>query len=375
MRVLIAPDKFRGTLTAAQAAHAVASGWRRARPGDTVVEVPMADGGEGTLDALVEALDGASHPASVNGPLGDPVDAEYGIVSGPSGVTAVVEMARASGLALIGEARRDPTRTSTGGTGELIRAALGHGPAEVIVCIGGSATNDGGAGLAQALGVRLLNASGGEIGPGGASLLDLERIDVSGLEPAVTRTRFLVACDVDSPLTGPRGASVVYGPQKGATSADVLLLDRALGHMAAVIYRDLGLDVRGLAGGGAAGGLGAGMVAFLGAHLRAGVDVVMDAVGLDRRLAAADLVVTGEGAVDRQSLHGKVPDGVIGAARAAGVPAIVLCGRAEARLLDVPVFDLVGRFGEHRAMTDARAALEDLAEEVATGLRGLSSDP
>jgi glycerate kinase len=375
MRVLIAPDKFRGTLTAAQAAHAVASGWRRARPGDRLVEVPMADGGEGTLDALVEAQDGARYAARVHGPLGDPVDAEYGIVSGPFGVGAVVEMARASGLALIGEARRDPTRTSTGGTGEVIHAALGQGPAEVIVCIGGSATNDGGAGLAQALGVRLLSASGGEIGPGGASLLDLARIDVSGLEPAVTRTRFLVACDVDNPLTGPRGASVVYGPQKGATSADVLLLDRALGHMAAVIHRDLGLDVRDLPGGGAAGGLGAGMVAFLGAHLRPGVDVVMDAVGLDRRLAAADLVLTGEGAVDRQSLHGKVPDGIIGAARAAGVPAIVLCGRAEARLFDVPVFDLVGRFGEHRAMSDARAALEDLAEEVAAGLQGLSSDP
>jgi glycerate 2-kinase len=374
MRVLIAPDKFRGTLTAAQAARAVASGWRRTRPGDTVVEVPMADGGEGTLDALVEALDGARHPARVHGPLNDPVDAEFGIVSGPSGVTAVVEMARASGLALIGEARRDPTRTSSVGTGELIRTAVGHGPTEIIVCIGGSATNDGGSGLAQALGVRLLSLSGGEIGPGGASLLDLERIDVSGLEPAVTRTRFLVACDVDNPLTGPRGASVVYGPQKGATSTDVLLLDRALGHMAAVIYRDLGLDVRNLPGGGAAGGLGAGMVAFLGAHLRPGVDVVMDAVGLDRRLAAADLVLTGEGAVDRQSIHGKVPGGVIGAARAAGVPAIVLCGRAEARLLDVPVFDLVGRFGEHRAMSDARAALEDLAEEVAAGLQGLWSD-
>ncbi|HET7868758.1 MAG TPA: glycerate kinase [Actinomycetota bacterium] len=375
MRVLIAPDKFRGTLTAAQAAHAVASGWRRARPSDTLVEVPMADGGEGTLDAMVEALDGTSHPASVHGPLGDPVDAEYGIVSGPSGVTAVVEMARASGLGLIGEARRDPTRTSTGGTGELIRAALGHGPAEVVVCIGGSATNDGGAGLAQALGVRLINASGGEIGPGGASLLELERIDVTGLEPAVAQTRFLVACDVDNPLTGPRGASVVYGPQKGATSEDVLLLDRALGHLAAVIYRDLGLDVRDLAGGGAAGGLGAGMVAFLGAHLRPGVDLVMDAVGLGRRLATADLVVTGEGALDQQSLDGKVPGGVIGAARASGVPAIVLCGRAEAGLLDVPVFDLVGRFGEHRAMTDARAALEDLAEEVGAGLQGLSTDP
>ncbi len=375
MRVLIAPDKFRGTLTAAQAAHAVVSGWRRARPSDTLVEVPMADGGEGTLDAMVEALDGTFHPASVHGPLGDPVDAEYGIVSGPSGVTAVVEMARASGLGLIAEARRDPTRTSTGGTGELIRAALSHGPAEVVVCIGGSATNDGGAGLAQALGVRLMNASGGEIGPGGASLLEVERIDVTGLEPAVTQTRFLVACDVDNPLTGPRGASVVYGPQKGATSEGVLLLDRALGHLAAVIYRDLGLDVRDVAGGGAAGGLGAGMVAFLGAHLRPGVDLVMDTVGLGHRLARADLVVTGEGALDQQSLDGKVPVGVIGAARASGVPVIVLCGRAEARLLDVPVFDLVGRFGEHRAMNDARWALEDLAEEVAAGLQGLSSDP
>lgn len=375
MRVLIAPDKFRGTLTAAQAAHAIGVGWRRARPNDEVVEVPMADGGEGTLDAMVEALGGERRRASVHGPLGDPVDAEYGIASGPSGVTAVVEMARASGLALIGEARRDPKRTTTRGTGELIRAALGAGPAEVIVCIGGSATNDGGAGVAQALGVRLLDPAGGEIGPGGVALLDLERIDVSGVEPAVRGTRFLVACDVDNPLTGPQGASVVFGPQKGATADDVLLLDRALGHLAAVIFRDLGLDVRDLPGGGAAGGLGAGLVAFLGAHLRPGVELVMDAVGLGRRLEAADVVVTGEGTLDEQSLHGKVPAGVIEAARAAGVPAIVLCGRAQARPPDVPVFDLVGRFGEDRAMADSRAALEDLADEVAAKHPGLSSGP
>ncbi len=375
MLVLIAPDKFRGTLTASQAAHAVASGWRRGRPGDSVVAVPMADGGEGTLDALIDALGGERRRAWVHGPLGDPVDAEYGVISGASGVTAVVEMARASGLGLIGEARRDPSRTSTRGTGELILAALGHRPTEVIVCVGGSATNDGGAGLAQGLGVRLVNASGSEIGPGGASLLDLERIDVSGLEPAAARTRFLVACDVDNPLTGPQGASVVFGSQKGATSDDVLLLDRALGHLAAVIYRDLGLDVRGLAGGGAGGGLGAGMVAFLGAHLRPGVELVMDAVRLARCLEAADLVVTGEGKVDQQSLHGKVLDGVIGAARTAGVPAIVMCGRAESRPFDVPVFDLVGRFGEERAVMDARSALEALASEVAAELPGLSSGP
>ena len=375
MRVLIAPDKFRGTLTAPQAAHAVGAGWRRARPDDEVIEVPMADGGEGTLDAMVKALGGERRRASVQGPLGDPVDAEYGIVPGPSGVTAVVEMARASGLDLIGEARRDPKRTTTRGTGELIRAALGAGPAEVIVSIGGSATNDGGAGLAQALGVRLLDKAGREIGPGGAALLHVERIDLSGLGPDVRRTRFLVACDVDSPLTGPQGASVVFGPQKGATAADVLLLDRALGHLAAVIFRDLGLDVRDLPGGGAAGGLGAGMVAFLGAHLRPGVELVMDAVGFRRRLGAADLVVTGEGTLDEQSLRGKVPAGVIEAARVARVPSIVLCGRAEARPPEVPVFDLVGRFGQDRAMRDARAALEDLAEEVAANLPGLSSGP
>src|SRR5438093_1458726 len=267
----IAPDKFRGTLTAAPAARAMASGWRRARPGDAGAEVPMADGGEGTLDAMVEALGGVRRRASVPGPLGDPVEAEYGIVAGPSGVTAVVEMARASGLALIGESRRDPKRASTGGTGELIRAALAHGPAEVIVCIGGSATNDGGAGLAQALGVRLLSSAGREIRPG--------------------------------------------------------------------------------------------------------VELVMDAVGLEGRLAAADLVVTGEGSFDRQSLHGKVADGVLGAARASGVRGIVLCGRVEVPPPDVPVFDLIGRFGEDRAMTDARRALEDLAEGVAAGLPGLSSGP
>jgi glycerate kinase len=375
MRVLVAPDKFRGTLTAAQAARAVAAGWRRARPDDEVVEVPMADGGEGTLDALVEALEGERHRARVHGPLGDPVDAEYGIVPGPAGVTAVVEMARASGLALIGEARRDPKRTTTWGTGELILAAMASDPVEVIVCIGGSATNDGGAGLAQALGVRLLDSRGGEIGQGGEALLDLDRIDLSGLGPDVRRTRFLVACDVDSPLTGPQGASVVYGPQKGAGPEDVLLLDRALGHLASVVFRDLGLDVRDLPGGGAAGGLGAGLVAFLGAHLRPGIELVMDAVAMRPRLDATDLVVTGEGKLDEQSLHGKVPAGVIEAAHAAGVPAIVLCGRAEVHPPDVAVFDLVGRFGEERATREARGALEDLAAEVATGFPGLSSRP
>lgn len=365
MRVLVAPDKFRGTLTAAQAARAVAAGWRRARPGDDVVEVPMADGGEGTLDAMVDGLRGERRTARVSGPLGDPVQAGYGMVPGPSGPMAIVEMARASGLELIAEARRDPKRTTTRGTGELIDVALREGPAQIVVCIGGSATNDGGGGMAQALGVRLLDAEGREIVPGGAGLLDLARIDASRLNPAVRRTRIVVATDVDNPLTGPQGASVVFGPQKGATPDDVVLLDRALAHFAAVVHRDLGIDVRHVPGAGAAGGLGAGLVAFLGAHLRPGVEVVMEAVGLRERLSRADLVITGEGKFDEQSLHGKAPAGVIRAAREAGVPAVVLCGRAEVRPPDVPVFSLVDRFGEGRAMEDARRALEDLAEEVA----------
>ncbi|MGQ0668933.1 MAG: glycerate kinase family protein, partial [Actinomycetota bacterium] len=279
MRVLVAPDKFRGTLTAAEAARAVAAGWRRARPGDDLVVVPMADGGEGTLDTLVAALDGEGQTTRVAGPLGSPVDAAYGLVRAGGGLTAVVEMARASGLELVASSRRDPLRATTRGTGELILAACAHRPRRVLVCIGGSATNDGGAGMAQALGARLLDAWGEQVRPGGAALLDLATIDVTALHPSLGGVRFDVACDVDNPLTGPHGASAVYGPQKGASPSDVDLLDRALAHYAAVIHRDLGIDVRGTPGAGAAGGLGAGLIAFLGAHLRPGVDVVMDAVG------------------------------------------------------------------------------------------------
>ncbi|HXF71815.1 MAG TPA: glycerate kinase [Actinomycetota bacterium] len=366
MRVLVAPDKFRGTLTAAEAAEAIASGWRRVRPGDEVERVPMADGGEGTLEALVSALGGELRTVTVSGPLGDPVVAAYGVVPGARGPVAVIEMARASGLALLAPERRDPTRTTTRGTGELIRAALERDrPSQVLVCIGGSATNDGGAGMAQALGARLLDGEGREIGPGGAALLSLARVDATELVRLVRGVRFVAVTDVDNPLVGPSGAAAVYGPQKGASPEDVVLLDRALAHYAAVLHRDLGIDVRELPGAGAAGGLGAGLVAFLGAHLRRGVEVVMEAVGLRARVAAADLVITGEGSLDAQSLRGKVVAGVLDAAREAGVPAVVLCGRASVEVPGARVASLVERFGEERAMTDARAALADLAAEVA----------
>jgi len=365
VRVLVAPDKFRGTLTAREAARAIATGWLRSRPADEIVQIPMADGGEGTLDALVDATDGGRRTMLVEGPLGEPVEAEFGWLGDADPPAAVVEMARASGLELVPEERREPMRASTFGTGELILAACREGADEVIVCIGGSASTDGGAGMAQAMGVRLLDASGDEIGRGGAALLDLARIDLTTLDAAARRARIVVASDVDNPLVGANGAAHAYGPQKGASAEEVLVLDRALGHLAAVVYRDLLIDVRHVHGAGAAGGLGAGLVAFLGAKVRPGTEIVMEAVHFMSALAGADLVITGEGAFDERSVDGKVPGGVISTALGAGVRVAVLCGRADARPQDVIVASLVERFGHARALGDACRALEDLAALVA----------
>lgn len=368
MRVLVAPDKFRGTLTAREAAGAIATGWLRSRSGDEIVQIPMADGGEGTLDALVDATDGGRRTMLVEGPLGEPVEAEFGWLGNADPPVVVVEMARASGLELVPPERREPMRASTFGTGELILAACREGADEVIVCIGGSASTDGGAGMAQAMGVRLLDASGDEIGRGGAALLDLARIDLTTLDAAARRTRIVVASDVDNPLIGANGAAHAYGPQKGASAEDVLVLDRALGHLAAVVYRDLMIDVRHVHGAGAAGGLGAGLVAFLGAKVRPGTEIVMEAVRFTSALSGIDLVITGEGAFDDRSIDGKVPGGVISAAVGAGVPVTVLCGRADVRPQDVVVASLVDRFGQERALADARRALEDLAALIAADM-------
>ncbi len=367
MRVLVAPDKFRGTLTAVQAAHAIETGWLRTRPEDSVETVAMADGGEGTLEALVEGLGGSTQVVRVAGPLGEMVRAPFGLIPvDGSGQVAVVEMARASGLALLSPDRRNPRKTTTRGTGELIRLALDHHPSKVIVCIGGSATNDAGVGMAQALHGRFLDEKGSHVGPGGAALLDLDRIDLRPLMELVgTRTEFVVASDVDNPLCGPNGASAVYGPQKGASPDDVILLDRALAHLAAVVNRDLGIALKDEPGAGAAGGLGFGLMAFLGARLRPGVEVVMDAVGLRERLARSDLVITGEGTLDSQSMSGKTVDGVLRAAGDAQVPGAVLCGAAEIAPEGLTLASLVERFGREAALQDARRCLETLAQELA----------
>lgn len=371
-RIVVAPDKFKGTLTAAEAARALAAGWRRGDPKATVEEVPVADGGEGTLETLLSALDGDRHVARVRGPLGEPVDAEYGVASTSEGIVGIVEMARASGLGLVDPDRRDPLRASTFGTGELILAACRHDPARLVVCVGGSATNDGGAGAAQALGIRLVDELGNDLPAGGASLERLVRIDASELHPSVRGVQVTVATDVDNPFTGPRGASAVFGPQKGASPEDVALLDQALGHLAAVIHRDLGVDVRHAEGGGAAGGLGAGLLAFLGARLRPGFDLVAEVLDLSQRLDRADVAVTGEGRFDRQSLGGKAPARVLEMAREVRCRSVLIAGDIEEGLSPPAdlVYSLAARGGRKASLARPAELLEEAAAEAARESQG-----
>jgi len=363
MRLLVCPDKFRGTLTARQAAEAFETGWRRVRPNDDLVLLPMADGGEGTLEALLGGPGDRRLTVPATGPLGDQIRADLGLMGDG---TAVVEMARAAGLGLLDPARRDPRRTTTRGVGDLLRAALGGGARRLLVSLGGSATNDGGVGMARALGARFLDGAGAEIGEGGAALLSLARIDLTPLDPRVPRVEVVGLTDVDSPLCGPTGASVVFGLQKGASPDHVRLLDGALGHLAAVVNRDLGVDLAHEPGAGAAGGLGFGLMAFLGARLRPGAVAVADALGLEERLTAADLVVTGEGAFDETSRHGKVVGTVLGLAELARTPVVVVCGRAECRPEGVEVVSLTEEVGEEAALGDARHAVEAAAAGLAT---------
>jgi glycerate kinase len=324
VKVLVAPNAFKGSLTASQAAAAIARGVREALPDAEVVEVPVADGGDGTVEALVSANHGEYRSVEVQGPLGDPVTAQYGLID--SGRTAVIEMATASGLTLIPPDRRDPRRASTYGFGQLLEAVRSAGVSGVIAGIGGSATNDGGAGMAQALGYRLLDAEGKDLVRGGAALARLTRIDSSGFDRSWSSVKVRVACDVTNPLTGPHGASAVYGPQKGADEQMIRELDAALGRLAMVIERDLGKRVADVPGAGAAGGAGAGLLAFLDAELLPGAPLVVDATGLDAHLAGADLVITGEGQIDEQTAYGKAPGEVAKRAKAAGVPVLLLAG-------------------------------------------------
>ncbi|WNW09747.1 glycerate kinase [Pseudomonas sp. DTU_2021_1001937_2_SI_NGA_ILE_001] len=324
MNIVIAPDSFKDSLSAQAVAQAIASGLQEVWPDAELRICPMADGGEGTIESVLEACHGQLRQARVSGPLGQPVEAHWGWLA--DNRTAIIEMATASGLQLLETVQRDARVTTTYGTGELIAQALDAGARRVILAIGGSATNDAGSGMLTALGARFLDACDEPLPPGGLALAQLARVDLTGLDPRLAEVRFEIAADVDNPLCGPQGASHIFGPQKGATPEQVLALDAALGHFADHCAAVLERDLRDSPGSGAAGGMGFAAKAFLGASFRAGVEVVAELTGLERALQGADLVITGEGRFDAQTLRGKTPLGVARFAGRQGVPVVVLAG-------------------------------------------------
>lgn len=324
MKIVIAPDSFKESLTALDVANAIEEGFKQVLPNATYVKIPMADGGEGTVQSLVDATNGQIIEKIVTGPLGTPVSAFFGLFGNKK--TAIIEMAAASGLHHVPLEQRNPLITTTFGTGELILAALDYGVNHIIIGIGGSATNDGGAGMIQALGGKLLNHHGEQIGFGGGELKQLATVDLSTIDKRLANVKIEVACDVDNPLTGEKGAAAVFGPQKGATPAIVETLDQNLHHYANIVEASLHRDFRHISGAGAAGGLGFGLLATFTAELTRGVDIVLKAVQFEEQLEHATLVITGEGRIDNQTIHGKTPIGVAKAAKKYDLPVIAIAG-------------------------------------------------
>ena len=329
MKIVVAPDSFKGSMTAADASDAIEKGIRTVLPESIIEKIPMADGGEGTVDALVASTNGTLVETSAADPLGNPVKGRYGILG--DGVTAVIEMASVSGLPLVPDGLRDPRNTTTYGTGELIKEALDAGCREFIIGIGGSATNDCGTGMAQALGIAFYDKDGKEIKGymRGGLLNAVTKIDASGLHPAVAGSRFTVACDVDNPLLGPNGCAHIYAPQKGATPDIVEYLEEAMSQFIEVAESATGRRVKNVPGAGAAGGLGAGLMAFLGAELKPGVDIVLDASRFAERIKGAELIITGEGKLDRQTAFGKTIAGVTSEAKKQNIPVLAFAGKVE----------------------------------------------
>jgi len=319
-KFVIAPDSYKGTMSSIDAAGIMEKGLKKVDPTIETIKIPVADGGEGTVEAYIAALGGTAVVCDVTGPMLSKTTASYGILDDG---TAVMEMAQASGLMLVGD-DKNPLEATTLGTGQMIADALNRGVKKIVIGIGGSATNDGGIGMASALGVRFLDRNGKDIPPTGGGLALLSRIDVQGFDKRVKDTEILVACDVDNPLYGPNGASHIYAPQKGATPEMVEILDRNLKQFAQICERDTGVKVDDIPGGGAAGGLGAGLIAFCGARLQSGIRLILDMVKFEEKAAWADFIITGEGKIDGQSLRGKVPAGV--AARSLGRPVIAIVG-------------------------------------------------
>lgn len=356
MKAIVIPDKFKGTLTARQAGEIISKGIISVMPFCSVLRLTAADGGDGTVDAYLDNVGGEKRYVTVNGPNGQEVSAPFALLKDG---TAVIEMATASGITIAAEGS-SPLYTDTYGTGQLIKAALDASCRRIILGIGGSATNDGGVGMASALGVRFLDKSGRKIAPTGAGLYALDRIDISGLDKRLNGMDVLVACDVDNPLCGPTGAAEVFSRQKGADETAVKILDKNLRHLAEVVRRDLGVDMLSVAGGGAAGGLGGGLWVFLKATLAPGADLLLDACGFENHAADADLIITGEGSFDSQSLYGKLPTAI--AARAKGKKVAIIGGKVrltEREAKDAGFFCVEQAAPDGLSMDEIKARCED----------------
>ncbi|ELY6243979.1 glycerate kinase [Cronobacter universalis] len=362
-KIVIAPDSFKESLSAMDVARAIEAGFREIYPQAHYVCVPMADGGEGTVEAMVAATGGQIITTPVTAPLGNKVDGFFGLLG--DGETAVVEMAAASGLHLVPTAQRDPRITTSYGTGELILAALERGVKAIIIGIGGSATNDGGAGMMQALGARFLDDEGRELAPGGAALAGLERLDLSALDPRLAQVSVTVACDVDNPLCGEKGASAVFGPQKGATPAMVTELDAALRRFGEQLEAATGKTIISAPGAGAAGGMGAALLGMLNAELRPGIEIVIESLGLAQAVRDADLVITGEGRLDSQSIHGKTPIGVARVAKQFQRPVVAIAGSL------TPDYQIVHEHGIDAAFSvlDRIVTLQEALDDAERNLR------
>mgnify|MGYP004705697715 FL=1 len=371
MKIVIAPDSYKESLSALEVAAAIEAGFSEIFPDAEYVKIPVADGGEGTVEAMVAATQGSIVRLTVTGPLGAPVEAFYGL-SGDER-SAFIEMAAASGLELVPAAQRDPLITNSYGTGELIKNALDRGVDHIIIGIGGSATNDGGSGMMQALGARLLDQQGNEIAFGGGALPQLARIEIDQLDKRIQQCRIEVACDVTNPLTGEEGASAIFGPQKGATPELVQQLDKALAHYADIIHRDLDIDVLHIAGGGAAGGMGAALHAFCQAELRRGIEIVTEALGLAEQVKDADLVITGEGRIDSQTINGKVPIGVAKVAKQFNKPVIGIAGSLTADVGVVHQHGLDAVFSVLFSIGSLEDALANAAQNVRLTARNVAA--
>lgn len=362
MKIIIAPDSFKESLSAKSVANAIEKGLKKVLNGANFVKVPMADGGEGTTEALVDATNGTIYHPEVLNPLGKKIKGKLGILG--SGDTAVIEMASASGLELISVEERNPLITTTYGTGQLIKAALDMGVKNIIIGIGGSATIDGGAGMIHALGGKLLDSTGKEIGFGGGALKELSKIDLTNLDNRLKDVNIEVACDVDIPLTGENGAARIFGPQKGATLDMILTLDNNLKHYADIIRKQLNKDIEHLPGSGAAGGLGAGLVAFLNAKLSRGIDIVIKYTNLEKLIVDADLVFTGEGSIDSQTKYGKVPYGVSITAKKYNVPVIVIAGNVSGDVETLYEYGFNAFFSITQGVCSLEGALRDAASNI-----------